>query len=83
MADCESHLMSQAVCELLVNRLINSEELSEISETIQVGLESGQGIWQFLMDNPIAFGMLVGAGSMSLLRQWVHKKARKYNTHAT
>lgn len=69
--------MSQAVCELLVNRLVNSNELTEISETIQVGLESGQGVWQFLMDNPIASGMLLGAVATSLLRQWVFKRLRK------
>ena len=61
--------MSQAMCELLVNRLVNSDELGEISETIQVGLESGQGIWQFLMDNPIAYGMLIGGSIARLISQ--------------
>ena len=69
--------MSQAMCELLVNRLVNSDELSEISETIQVGLESGQGIWQFLMDNPIALGMLIGGAIASLIRQWIYKKTQR------
>jgi hypothetical protein len=30
--------MSQAMCELLVDKLINSDELGEITETIQVAL---------------------------------------------
>ena len=61
--------MSQAMCELLVDKLINSDELGEITETIQVGVESGQGIWQLLMDNPIVFGMVMGGGVATYIRK--------------
>lgn len=69
--------MGQAVCELLLDKLINSDELGEITETIQMGLESGQGIWQLLMDNPIVFGMLVGGGVATYIRKWFFKRYRE------
>jgi hypothetical protein len=68
--------MSQAMCELLVDKLINSDELGEITETIQVGVESGHGIWQLLMDNPIIFGMLMGGGIATYIRKWFFKRYR-------
>jgi hypothetical protein len=68
--------MSQAMCELLVDKLINSDELGEITETIQVGVESGQGVWQLLMDNPIVFGMLMGGGIATFIRKWFFKRYR-------
>ena len=66
--------MSQTMCELLVDKLINSDELGEITETIQVGVESGQGIWQLLMDNPIIFGMVMGGGVVAYIRKWFFKR---------
>jgi len=66
--------MSQEVCALLVEKLVNSEELGEMAETIQTGLESGQGIWYFLLDNPMAFGMLIGGGLATWMRHWFYKK---------
>ena len=66
--------MSQTMCELLVDKLINSDELGEITETIQVGVESGQGIWQLLMDNPIIFGMVMGGGFAAYIRKWFSKR---------
>ena len=69
--------MSHAVCELLVDKLIDSGELGEITETIQLGLESGQGIWQLLMDNPIVFGMLIGGGVATYIRKWFFKRYRE------
>lgn len=68
--------MSQVMCELLVDKLINSDELGEISETIQVGVESGQGIWQLLIDNPVVLGMLVGGGVATYIRKWFFKRYR-------
>lgn len=69
--------MGQAVCELLLDKLINSDELGEITETIQMGLESGQGIWQLLMDNPVVFGMVVGGGLATFIRKWFFKRYRE------
>lgn len=66
--------MSQEVCKLLVEKLVNSEELGEMAQTIQTGLESGQGIWYFLLDNPMAFGMLIGGGLATWMRRWVYKE---------
>ena len=66
--------MSQEVCALLVDKLVNSEELGEIAQTIQTGLESGQGIWYFLLDNPMAFGMLIGGGLATWMRRWFYKE---------
>jgi hypothetical protein len=37
-------------------------------------LESGQGIWYFLLDNPMAFGMLIGGGIATFLRHWFYKQ---------
>ena len=68
--------MSQAMCELLLDKLINSDELGEITETIKAGVESGQGIWQLLMDNPIVFGMLMGGGIATYIRKWFFKRYR-------
>ena len=68
--------MSQAMCELLADKLINSDELGEITETIQVGVESGHGIWQLLMDNPIVFGMVMGGGVATYIRKWFFKRYR-------
>ena len=65
--------MSQAMCDLLVDKLMNSDELGEITETIQVGVESGQGIWQLLIDNPVVLGMLVGGGVATYIRKWFFK----------
>ena len=65
--------MSQEVCALLVDKLVNSEELGEMAQTIQTGLESGQGIWYFLLDNPMAFGMLIGGGLATWMRRWFYK----------
>ena len=39
--------MSQEVCALLVDKLVNSEELGDMAQTIQTGLESGQGFGTF------------------------------------
>ncbi|MFM8461239.1 MAG: hypothetical protein ACKOAB_04075 [Polynucleobacter victoriensis] len=66
--------MSQEVCTLLVEKLVNSEELGEMAQTIQTGLESGQGIWYFLLDNPMAFGMLIGGGLATWVRRWFYKE---------
>ncbi len=66
--------MSQEVCALLVDKLVNSEELGEMAQTIQTGLESGQGIWYFLLDNPMAFGMLIGGGLAKWMRRWFYKE---------
>jgi hypothetical protein len=66
--------MSQEVCALLVDKLVNSEELGDMAQTIQTGLESGQGIWYFLLDNPMAFGMLIGGGIATFLRHWFYKQ---------
>ena len=66
--------MSQEVCTLLVEKLVNSEELGEVAQTIQTGLESGQGIWYFLLDNPMAFGMLIGGGLATWMRRWFYKE---------
>ena len=66
--------MSQEVCALLVDKLVNSEELGEMAQTIQTGLESGQGIWYFLLDNPMAFVMLIGGGLATWMRRWFYKE---------
>lgn len=66
--------MSQEVCALLVDKFVNSEELGEMAETIQTGLESGQGIWYFLLDNPMAFGMLIGGGLATWMRRWAYRQ---------
>jgi hypothetical protein len=66
--------MSQEVCALLVEKLVNSEELGEMAETIQTGLDSGQGIWYFLLDNPMAFGMLIGGGLATWMRRWAYRQ---------
>lgn len=66
--------MSQEVCALLVDKLVNSEELGEMAQTIQTGLESGQGIWYFLLDNPMAFGMLIGGSLATWMRRWFYKE---------
>ncbi len=66
--------MSQEVCALLVDKLVNSEELGEMAQTIQTGLESGQGIRYFLLDNPMAFGMLIGGGLATWMRRWFYKE---------
>ncbi len=66
--------MNQAMCELLVDKLINSDELGEITETIQMGVESGQGIWQLLIDNPVILGLLVGGGVATYIRKWFFKR---------
>ena len=66
--------MSQEVCALLVDKLVNSEELGEMAQTIQTGLESGQGIWYFLLDNPMAFGMLIGGGLATWMSRWFYKE---------
>ncbi len=66
--------MSQEVCALLVDKLVNSEELGEMAQTIQTGLESGQGIWYFLLDNPMVFGMLIGGGLATWMRRWFYKE---------
>ncbi len=66
--------MSQEVCALLVDKLVNSDELGEMAQTIQSGLESGQGIWYFLLDNPMAFGMLIGGGLATWMRRWFYKE---------
>jgi hypothetical protein len=41
-----------------------------------VGVESGQGIWQLLMDNPIVFGMVMGGGVATYIRKWFFKRYR-------
>ena len=66
--------MSQEVCALLVDKLVNSEELGEMAQTIQTGLESEQGIWYFLLDNPMAFGMLICGGLATWMRRWFYKE---------
>ncbi len=66
--------MSQEVCALLVDKLVNSDELGEMAQTIQSGLESGQGIWYFLLDNSMAFGMLIGGGLATFLRRWFYRQ---------
>ena len=66
--------MSQEVCALLVEKLVNSEELGEMAQTIQTRLESGQGIWYFLLDNPMAFGMLIRGGLATWMRRWFYKE---------
>ena len=66
--------MIQEVCALLVDKLVNSDELGEMAQTIQSGLESGQGIWYFLLDNPMAFGMLIGGGLATFLRRWFYRQ---------
>ena len=58
--------MSQALCHLIVEKLLDSDELGELALVI----ESGQGIWQLMMDHPTVFGMFLGGICVTLIRQY-------------
>jgi hypothetical protein len=62
--------MSQELCHLIVDQLINAPEISDMAVIIGSGLRSGQGIWQLMMDNPIVFGMVLGGACATFLRRW-------------
>lgn len=62
--------MSQELCHLIVGQLVNASELSDMALMIESGWRSGQGVWQFMMDNPIVFGMMLGGAGATLIRRW-------------
>ena len=62
--------MPQILCEVLVSHLADHEQIQDIAQFIQIGFQSGQGIWQALMNNPIAFGVVVGGAIAVFIRRW-------------
>ncbi len=63
--------MSQELCHLIVDQLVNVSEVSDMAVLIESGLRSGQGIWQLMMDNPIVFGMVLGGSCATFIRRWL------------
>ena len=70
--------MSQELCHLIVDQLVNAPEISDMAVMIEAGLSSGQGIWRLMMDNPIVLGMVLGGSVMTFIRRWVWRtRSRK------
>lgn len=69
--------MSEDICQRLLGELPNSESLTEMTQHIQAGIESGMDIWHFLIDNPLVLGMLLGGVSVSYLRSFLLKKMKR------
>lgn len=61
--------MSQELCHLIVDQLVNAPEISDMAVMIEAGLSSGQGIWQLMMDNPIVLGMVLGGSAATFIRR--------------
>jgi hypothetical protein len=61
--------MSQELCHLIVDQLVNAPEISDMAVMIEAGLSSGQGIWQLMMDNPIVLGMVLGGSVTTFIRR--------------
>lgn len=67
--------MSQELCNFIVERLVNADEVNHMALVIESALVSGQGIWQLMMDNPIVFGMVLGGACATFLRRWLWGRA--------
>ncbi|TXI11233.1 MAG: hypothetical protein E6Q68_06675 [Polynucleobacter sp.] len=69
--------MSEDICQRLLGELPNPEGVTEMTQHIQAGIESGIDIWHLLIDNPLVLGMLLGGISVSYLRSFVLKKMKR------
>jgi hypothetical protein len=66
----------QNTCNQVVTKLANSQEFTEIAQALDTGLQSGMGVLQLLMDNPMVMGMLLGGAGTSYVRSKIigHRK---------
>jgi hypothetical protein len=58
----------QNTCNQVVTKLANSQEFTEIAQALDTGLQSGMGVLQLLMDNPMLMGMLLGGAGTTWVR---------------
>lgn len=61
--------MSQELCHLIVDQLVNASEISDMAVMIEASLSSGQYIWQLMMGNPVVFGMVLGGSVVTFMRR--------------
>ena len=69
----------QNTCNQVVTKLANSQEFTEIAQALDTGLQSGMGVLQLLMDNPMLMGMLLGGAGTT----WVRGKILRNKKRST